>query len=111
MKTPVAVTWAAMLAVSYGVVVPAVVTLLRQSLVAARQIEAYTAGIVEHAEGIERNTAQAAALKQTRVIAPGLLTAAESLDRHTSAIAVALGKPGGDGTDAGMSSIPGQEAQ
>ncbi len=94
MKPAITVTWAALLAGSYAVVVPTLVTLLQQSLQAARHIEGYTADILEHVEGIERNTAQAAALKQTRAVAPGLLATAGSLQGHTETIVAALGGRG-----------------
>ncbi len=102
MKRAGMITWGVLLVVSYAVVVPTLATLLAQAVKAARQIEDYTEDILEHARGIERNTAQALALKETRAVAPTLLSAAGSLRDHTGAIAAALANQG-DGA------LPGEE--
>lgn len=92
MKRVVAIIWGGLILVSYVVVVPLVVGLLRRALVAARGIERYTAETLAAGGGIAGNTAHVTALKDTIAAAPTLLAAADSLGRHVAAIEQALAR-------------------
>ena len=90
MNRAIAIIWWGMLIATVGAVVPAAVTLLSRALNAARQIERYTAEALEGGVKIAANTASVAALKDTILVAPKLLTAAEHIERDTATIAAAL---------------------
>ena len=84
-----AIWWSMLIATCLGVV-PVVLALLRRTLQAARNIEQYTAEMLESGVGIAQNTANVAALKDTISVAPQLVGGAESIERHTAAIETAL---------------------
>ena len=86
----IAAIWSAMLIATGFGVVPIVVALLRRTLGAARNIERYTAEMLDGGVGIANNTANIAALKETISVAPQLIAGAESLERHTATIETAL---------------------
>ncbi len=88
------IIWGLVLIVSYLLALPVLLTLLRGALDAARQIEEYSAEILNHGGGIAQNTAHVAALKDTIAVAPRLVAAADSLERHTASIETALGTTG-----------------
>ncbi len=88
--------WAGVLGISYLLVLPVLLTLLRGALDAARHIEQYSDEILTHGVGIAENTQNVAALEDTISVAPRLVTAADSIDCHTARIEAALGG-GGDG--------------
>ncbi|MBA3417072.1 MAG: hypothetical protein H0U10_17770 [Chloroflexia bacterium] len=90
MNPVVAVIWWVMLVVTVVVVVPIVVGLLIRAVVAARNIERYTAEALRGGVGIAENTAHVTALKETIAVATGLLAGAESIQRSTAAIGEAL---------------------
>ncbi len=90
MNRGIAAIWWAMLIATVAAVVPAAVTLLSRALHAARNIERYTAEALAGGVKIAGNTANVVALKDTIGVATGLLTAAGSLHKHTTAIAAAL---------------------
>lgn len=84
-----AIWWSMLIATCLGVV-PVVLALLRRTLKAARNIEQYTAEMLESGVGIANNTANVAALKDTISVAPRLVGGAESIERHTAAIKTSL---------------------
>ena len=86
----VGAVWAGTLAVAVAGVVPAAVIRLQRIVNAAHQIEGYTAEIRDATEGIARHTASITALADTIAAAGPLLTGAESLERRTALIQVAL---------------------
>lgn len=90
MNRGVATIWWSMLIATCLGVVPIVVVLLRRTLSAARNIEQYTAEMLNSGVGIANNTANVAALKDTISVAPQLLGGAESLEQHVVAIHSAL---------------------
>ena len=96
MNRGVAAIWWTMLAATSLGVVPVVLTLLRRTLTAARNIEQYTAEMLENGVGIAQNTANVAALKDTISVAPQLVGGAESIERHTAAIQTALAAKAGE---------------
>ncbi len=93
MNRVTAAIWSAMLLATGFGVVPVVVALLRRTLNAARNIEHYTAEMLDGGIGIANNTANVAALKETISVAPQLIAGAESLERHTATIKMALTAP------------------
>jgi len=97
MSRAVTIIWSGMLIATVVGVVPVVVRLLSRALTAARNIERYTAEILEGGVGIANNTASVAALKETIAAAPLLLAGAESIERHAAAIKGVLGKTDGSG--------------
>ena len=101
MNRVVTVIWSGMLIATTVAVVPIVVNLLSRALTASRNIERYTAEILDGGVGIATNTANVAALKETIAAAPTLLAGAESIERHAAAIAGALGATGADRGDQG----------
>ncbi|GAC1556166.1 MAG: hypothetical protein NVS4B8_03730 [Herpetosiphon sp.] len=90
MNRVIATIWSAMLLVTGLAVVPIVLSLLNRLLTAARNIERYTAEILESGVGIAGNTANVAALKTTLQAAPTLLAGAESIANHAAAIEATL---------------------
>ena len=99
MNRVVGAIWSGMLIATVVGVVPAVVSLLRRALAAARHIERYTTEILAGGVGIAGNTANVAALKDTIAVAPGLLAGAQSIERHAATIESALANAG-DGQEA-----------
>lgn len=99
MSRAVGVIWSGMLIVTVVGVVPIVVRLLSRALTAAQGIERNTVEILEAGIGIAENTASVAALQDTIAVAPRLLAGAESIARHTAAIAGALGQPSRNGEE------------
>jgi hypothetical protein len=87
----IAAIWWIMLVATVFVVVPMVVALLVRAVNAARNIEQYTAEALAGGVSIARNTASAAALRETIAAATRLLAGAESIRRSTATIGVALG--------------------
>lgn len=85
--------WSALLIVTGVAVVPRVLNLLGRALAAARNIERYTAEILQGGVGIAGNTANVAALKDTLAVAPQLLAGATSIQQHAAAIETALSSP------------------
>lgn len=109
MNRGIAGIWWGMLIATVAAVVPIAVALLSRALVAARNIERYTAEALAGGIKIAGNTANVAALKDTISVASGLLEGAGSIKGHTGAIGAALApatavaspepsKPGGNGT-------------
>lgn len=94
MNRVIAGIWSALLVASGVAVVPVVVNLLARALAAARNIERYTAEILQGGVGIAGNTANVAALKDTLAVAPQLLAGAASIERHAATIEAALGGQG-----------------
>lgn len=94
MNRVVAAIWSFMLVATGVAVVPIVVDLLRRVLNAARNIERYTAEILNSGVGIASNTAHVAALKDTLSVAPQLVGGAESIRDHVTTIETALGRNG-----------------
>jgi hypothetical protein len=85
------ILWALTLAVAVLVVLPILVHLLHRALVAARNIERYTADALAAGVGIAKNTEAVAALRETIRVAGALLEGAGAIDKHTAAIAARLG--------------------
>lgn len=98
MNRVIAWIWGGMLVATVAGVVPAVVALLQRALAAARNIERYSAEILNHGVGIATNTADVAALKDTLAVAPQLLAGAQGLQQKAAAIEAALGA-GSDGEE------------
>lgn len=90
MQKNVAVVWIGMLLATVFGVVPAVVALLQRALNAARNIERYTAEMLEGGVGIAGNTASVTALKDTIGAAPLLVNGANALEKTTAQIEAAL---------------------
>lgn len=90
MNRGVATIWGGMLIATCLGVVPIVVVLLDRTLNAARNIERYTAEMLNSGVGIANNTANVAALKDTISAAPQLVGGAESIALHITAIESAL---------------------
>ncbi len=86
----VAAIWIIMLIVTVVVVVPVALQLLVRTLTAARNIERYTAEMLEGGVGIAKNTENVAALKTTISVAGQLLAGADSIGRHTATAEAAL---------------------
>jgi hypothetical protein len=98
MNRTIAGLWWGMIAATVAVVVPLALFLLTRALSAARQIERYTADILEHGVGIAVNTSDATALKQTLALAPRLLDGTEAIIAQVSAITTTLaGEGSGNG--------------
>ncbi len=94
MNRVVATIWSFMLIATGVAVVPIVVNLLQRALNAARNIERYTAEILNSGVGIANNTANVAALKDTLSVAPQLVDGAESMRDHVITIETVLGRNG-----------------
>jgi hypothetical protein len=96
MNKTIAGLWWGMIVATVAAVVPLALFLLTRALGAARQIERYTADILEHGVGIAVNTSDATALKQTLALAPRLLDGTEAIIAQVSAITTILGgeRPG-----------------
>ena len=105
MNRGVAAIWWSMLAATSLGVVPVVLTLLRRTLNSARNIEQYTAEMLESGVGIAKNTANVAALKDTISVAPRLVGGAESIERHTAAIKTALASQAPENGQAGEKGV------
>ncbi len=90
MKRVVAAIWSLVLLIAGLGVVPLVLNLLTRALSAARNIERYTAEILQGGLGIAQNTASVAALKETISVAPQLVAGAAALEQHTAMIEDAL---------------------
>ncbi len=93
MSRIIAGIWSVLLIATGVAVVPVVLNLLARALAAARNIERYTAEILQGGVGIAGNTASVAALKDTLAVAPQLLGGAASIEQHAAAIEAALGGP------------------
>ncbi len=89
----IAAIWWITLIATVAVVVPMAVGLLVRAVVAARNIEQYTAEALTGGVGIAQNTANVVALQQTIAVATQLLAGAESIERSTATIGTALGAP------------------
>ena len=90
LPTAVYVIWWAPLIVAVVVVLPLAVYLLHRTLMAARQIERYSARALEAGLGIAGNTENIAALEGTITTATGILETARAIEEHTGAIEGAL---------------------
>ncbi len=86
MNRGVATIWGGMLIATCLGVVPIVVVLLGRTLNAARNIEQYTAEMLNSGVGIANNTANVAALKDTISAVPQLVDGAESIALHITTI-------------------------
>jgi hypothetical protein len=92
MKPQIALIWAGALFAAFGAFVPNLYAWLARALGASQRIERYTAEILESTDAIVANTARGSGLKQTIAAAPRLLSTADSLERHTSAIRASVGQ-------------------
>ncbi|MGI8912851.1 MAG: hypothetical protein ACR2JY_03495 [Chloroflexota bacterium] len=99
MNRVIATIWSGMLIATGLAVVPLVVNLLQRTWQAARNIERYTAEILQSGVGIANNTANIAALKTTLSVAPQLVTGATSIQGHVTTIETALGGSGAAGKE------------
>ncbi len=106
MNRGIAAIWWGMLIATVAAVVPVSVTLLSRALVAARNIERYTAEALAGGVKIAGNTANVAALKDTISVASGLLAGAGSIKEHTGAIGAALA-PASEAVSAEPSKVTG----
>ncbi len=91
MNRTIMVIWSTLLVVTTVGVVPVVVALLQRALIAARNIERYTAEALASGTGIAQETASAAKLRDTVNVAGQLLGGAASIERHAASVEAALG--------------------
>lgn len=90
MNRAVTVIWSTMLLVTTVGVVPVVVGLLQRALIAARNIERYTAEALQSGLEVAEHTASAAKLQETTDVVGGLLDGAEAIAGNTAAITSAV---------------------
>lgn len=96
MEPIVGVIWWIMLLATFLLVGPALTVLLHRAYSAARNIERYTADVLNAGVSIANNTANVQALKDTIAVAGQLLEAAGSIERYgaTAEAALATTVPG-----------------
>jgi hypothetical protein len=90
MNPIVAVIWWVTLLGAIFAALPNLVAWLMRAFGAAREIEKYTADILDAAIGIKENTANAVALKETISVAPRLISSAKAIESHATSLESAM---------------------